>query len=323
MDEATSLKPLALTGATGFIGSELQRQLHAAGYPLRALVRPGSKRSPALLAGVQAIEAALSDVDALAAALDGVVTLIYCAGSVRGRDYADFSAANVEGVQAVCRAAARLNKPPHIILISSLAATRPELSHYAHSKCAGEQALRAAPALSWTILRPPAVYGPGDREMLPLFRGVRAGLALIVGPRHQRLSLLHVADLARAVIACAQHAAACDQQVYAIDDGKPGGYSWDDIIAAARGRMPVLRVRMPRAALMAVAQINRMLAGWSGRAPMLTPGKVRELSQASWLCDNPPLTAATAWAPRIGLHAGVAQLFEGDDTYGSDAGAPS
>lgn len=309
MDEDCRLKsPIALTGATGFIGRELQRQLCAAGYPVRALLRPGSRRRGHLLDTIQTIEVALDDERALIAALEGIETIVYCAGSVRGGRPSDFAGANIEGLRHLCRAAARQPTPPHVLLISSLAATRPHLSDYARSKFEGEQVLRAA-ALRWTILRPPAVYGPGDREMLPLFRAIRAGLALVPGPRDQRLSLLHVEDLGRAALACIAQRDACIGMIFEPDDEQPQGYAWADIIAAARGSMPVLEMHVPRTLLTLIAHINLKLSRLFRHAPMLTPGKVRELSEPSWLCDNSRLRVVTGWVPQVPLRTGIARLF--------------
>ena len=310
MDEKRQLNStVALTGATGFIGHELQGRMLAAGYPVRALVRPHSPHRSQLIAGISTVDVALDDEHTLATALAGVTTIIYCAGTVRGAQPADFFDANVDGLTHLCRVAAALADAPHIVLISSLAASRPQLSDYARSKFEGEQILRASSSLSWTILRPPAVYGPGDREMLPLFRAIRIGLALILGPPGQRLSLLHVEDLGRAVLACIERRRACTGMTFELDDGQAQGYAWEDIVAAAHGVMPVWELHVSRRLLSIIARINLRLSALLGRAPMLTPGKVRELSEPSWLCDNSRLHAATGWVPQVSLRAGLARLF--------------
>ena len=120
-----------------------------------------------------------------------------------------------------------------------------------------------------------------------------ARLRTDLGPRGQRLALLHVDDLARAVIAALAHFAACAGGHYALDDGTPMGYDWPMLARAVRGSGRLLRIPVPRALLAALAALNLAAARCLARAPMLTPGKVRELSEAYWLCDNRTFSAAT------------------------------
>lgn len=297
---------VALTGATGFVGRRLQAGLQAAGCAVRALVRPDSRNFNQLLPGVQAAPVALNDAAGLARALAGVQAVIYCAGSVRGAHLDAFRAANVDGVRAMLAALAGRRIP--LLLVSSLAASRPDVSDYARSKYEGEQVLAGAD-LPWSILRPPALYGPGDREMRPILQWLRRGLAPVPGPRDQRLSLLHVDDLVQAVLAWLRASEACIGGCYAIDDGTPGGYDWPRLGAAVAGR-PVRLLPVPGSLLHAVAHGNRLLSTLLGYAPMLTPGKVRELRQPDWLGDNRAFSAATGWQPRIGLAQGARELFE-------------
>jgi nucleoside-diphosphate-sugar epimerase len=247
-------------------------------------------------------------VEKLAAAAAGCSAVIYCAGSVRGRTAADFSAANVLGVKAMREALERTENAPPLLLISSLAAGRPELSDYANSKREGEKVLLGNSNLPWTILRPPAVYGPGDREMLPLLKMIRRGLLAHAGPAEQKLSLLHVDDLIDAVIHWLSVPQKCLHKTYAIDDGTPGGYDWMAIgEAVSEGKFRVLGV--PRFVLEGAARLNLFFSALLGYAPMLSPGKVRELVQPEWLCDNRAFTQDTGWQPRLSLTQGAQQLF--------------
>ena len=310
MDEGSpSTSKIALTGATGFIGFELQRRLLSDGFQVRALVRPQSRNRNRIATGVEVLQVALNDAAGVEAAVDGVDVVIYAAGTVRGRSLIDFKEANVDGLVTVCEAVSKRTKPPQVLLISSLAATRPELSHYASTKREGERSLQACDQFGWTILRPPAVYGPGDKEMLPLFRSIRFGLAPIVGPAEQRLSLLHVEDLAHAIVAWLRYRNACSSQVFEIDDGHEDGYDWREIIALSKGRLPVVKVFLPKRVVSSFGHINLMLARCLRTAPMLTPGKVRELSQKTWLCDNASFTSITDWTPAVQLDEGVRRLF--------------
>lgn len=296
---------VALTGATGFVGRRLQAGLQASGYLVRALVRPDSRNFRQLRPGVQAVPVALDDVSGLARALAPADAVVYCAGSVRGAHFDAFRAANVDGVRAIVNALAGRRTP--LLLISSLAASRPDVSDYARSKYEGERVL-AGVDLPWAILRPPALYGPGDREMLPILQWLRRGVAPLPGPRDQRLSLLHVDDLVQAVLAWLRASDACCGGCYAIDDGTPGGYDWPGLGAAVAGR-PVRLLTVPSPLLNAAAHTNRLLSRLLGYAPMLTPGKVRELRQPDWVGDNRQFSAATGWQPRISLAQGARELF--------------
>lgn len=310
MDEGNP-RPLniALFGATGFIGFELQRSLLAEGHHVRAPIRPGTSNRHRIVKNVDAMEVALCDRDAIESALCDIDVIIYSAGTVRGCSAADFKEANVDGLQVICDVASKRTDPPLVILISSLAATRPELSDYARSKREGEQTLQACGRLAWTIFRPPAVYGPGDRELVPVFRLIRCGIALIVGPSEQRLSLLHVEDLAKAVSACLRRPNVCEGHIFEIDDGHDGGYGWCEIVSLSKGRLPVAMIRVPKLILLSLSYINLLIARCLGRAPMLTPGKTRELSQETWLCDNTVFASTTGWRPLIQLGEGVRRLF--------------
>ena len=129
------------------------------------------------------------------------------------------------------------------------------------------------------------------------------------GPPQQRLSLLHVSDLTSAVIAWLQRPEACEHAVYALDDGRADGYGWPDITAAARSGWS-LQLHVPRGVLDAVANCNLWLARRFGYAPMLTPGKVRELCHEQWLAtDNAAFGEATGWTPATPLSAGMEELF--------------
>ena len=134
--------------------------------------------------GVEWVQGDLRDSRALEALVAGTHAVVHCAGTVRGARRSDFDSVNAEGAGRIAAAAARLVPAPRLLLMSSLAARMPELSDYAASKWRGENAVKAAAKdLRWTILRPPAVFGPGDRELAPLFRCIARGFAPV--PAHK------------------------------------------------------------------------------------------------------------------------------------------
>lgn len=304
---------VALTGATGFIGTALRERLVAAGYRVRALYRPRSGRKLQVVAGLQWIAGDLADHDALAALMDGAEAVVHCAGSVRGARRSDFDRVNETGVLDIVRAAEREAGCRRFLLLSSLAAREPQLSDYARSKWLGERALEAnAGRLAWAALRPPAVYGRGDREMLPVFQGMARGLAAIPGKGDGRLSLIHVADLVSAVLAWLDGDSESGH-TYELDDGHEGGYDWDTLLTTAssvlRDNAPIRRLSIPIPCLRLVAGINLAAARIFGYAPMLTPGKVREITHADWVADGSALTQATGWRPLVGFERGLADMF--------------
>ena len=300
-------RTIAVTGATGFIGAMLVDHLLAAGWNVRALVRSRSAHRMPEKPGLEAVIGSLEDGESLNRLVQGAAAVVHCAGAVRGATAADFNAVNVDGLERLVRAVLPLSPHPRFLLLSSLAARAPELSHYAYSKRQGELALAAmAEDMEWVALRPPAVYGPGDTEMLPLFQWMGRGIAPVLGEPHARVSLLYVEDLCAAVLSWL-NAGSCRSGVYELCDTQAGGYSWDETIArvsALRARR-IIRLPLPAALLKAIALMNVAIARLIGYAPMLTPGKVRELRHPDWVADNSALTAAIGWQPVFPLEQGL------------------
>lgn len=298
---------VAVTGATGFIGGALCRALVVAGYTVRALIRHGSAGKP-LPAGVAPILGELNDSDSLNRLLEGAAAVIHCAGAVRGATRAAFRQTNVAPIDGLVSAARRAGTQ-RFILISSLAASRPELSAYAESKRAGEAALLThADELDCIVLRPPAVYGPGDREMLPLFRLMRRGFAPVLTRGEARFSLIFIDDLVDAIRACLGCAAAQNgEPVFELHDGHADGYTLEDLILAFErtGTPRVRRIPVPAVVLDVAAAVNLSCARLLGYAPMLTPWKLRELRHPRWVCDNGAFSALTGWRPAIGFSRGL------------------
>jgi len=307
-------RTLALTGSTGFIGATLLRKLTRAGWKVHALHRHSVSRFR-LDAGEDAIEwvrGSLEDSASLVRLVRGAEVVVHCAGAIRGASADEFRKVNVEGVMRLADASQKSRPRPRVLLISSLAAREPQLSHYAASKRAGEDALRSAAAgMSWTALRPPAVYGPGDRETLPLVRCMQRGVSPILGRSDARFSLLFVDDLADAVRHLLE-SAQWSEAPFEIHDGQTGGYTWEELIqtvAQIIGR-PVRRFRIPDWFIQAAARGNLWLSRGIGYAPMLTPGKVRELTHPNWVCNDAALRQATGWGPRFQLEAGMRRTLE-------------
>ncbi len=301
---------IAATGLTGFLGQHLQQKLIARQLPVRAIVRAGFK-SNLIAKDTETHQVSLDDTQGLIAAFNGVTHVLHLAGSVRGRNPSDFHLANVKAVESIIHAIEAQDTPPSFLLVSSIVAQQPGLSDYSASKFAGEQLLEQYPDINWTIIRPPAIYGPGDREMLPLLKGLRRGLTIVPGNERQRLGFMHVDDVASAIMYWIDSQASCNKKIFELDDGTPDGYSWDAIAnAAGKGADKNLKMVIPVRLLHKLSIINRWMAGIFSYAPMLTPGKVRELTHDRWVGNNEPFTTLTGWQPQFGLASGVKQTFE-------------
>lgn len=308
--QQASAGTVALTGATGFIGKALQESLVHHGWSVRSLTRRPQPDSPV---PVQWIAGDLHDMAALATLVSGADAVIHCAGTVRGASQAAFDATNVRGTENLVRACTQQDRPPRFLLVSSLAARHPDVSWYAASKYRAEQVLRDhAGTMAWTVFRPTAVYGPGDREIKPLFDAMhRYGLLPMPGFAATRFSLIHVLDVVSA-LRCWLESPGPVPGVFELADDRPGGYDRLALAAIAQevwGRR-VRTVSLPPVLVYSVAYLNLGLARIFGYSPMLTPGKVRELLYPDWLCDNSALKQTLAgWQPRFTLNESLPGLL--------------
>jgi len=303
---------IAITGGTGFIGGTLIKRLATAGRRVQALIRPASIHKQPGDGAVKWIQGDLEDVDSLGQMVHGADVIVHCAGAVRGATPADFNRINVDGVARLARVAIKQQPQPRFLLMSSLAAREPQLSAYVSSKQQGEQVLMEASGnMDWAVFRPPAVYGPGEREMMPVLRWMAKGVAPLPGSGNGRFAMLYAEDLAEAVIQWLDRGRG-QKLTYELHDGHPAGYSWQEVvqtIASLRGA-PVVPLKVPLALMRLIAIINLAAARTIGYAPMLTPGKIREISHPDWTADNTALCKSTGWSPKIDLAEGLRRTLK-------------
>lgn len=284
-------RTIAITGATGFAGRHVTAELLAQGHRLRALVRDPARAN--IPAGVVAVTGDLGNDDALSQLLDGADCIVHLAGLLAAvRDH-DYFRVNAHGTVAVVEAAIRLGVK-RFVHVSSITARQPQLSPYAASKRAGEDAIAAlADKLNAIIIRPPAVYGPGDRGTLPLIKELTKPVAVIPGTKQSRFSLVHVGDLARLIAASVANDI---RGLHEVSDGKDGGYGWADLIAVAeafRGG-PVKAMFLPSAIPATIAFVAESFSRLTGKPGMVNRGKVRELYYPDWVCREGSLKLADA-----------------------------
>lgn len=277
-----------MTGATGFVGGATMRDAVAAGWRVRALTRrPQPERD-----GVTWIAGALDDAESLAEMAAGADVVMHIAGVVNVPTRAAFEAGNATATADVVDAA-RNAGVARFIHVSSLAAREPALSNYGWSKERAETVVRAS-RLDWTIVRPPAVFGPGDTEMLDLFRMAQRGIALVPAGR---LSAIYVDELARLLVALAADRGASIGQIYEPDDGKPAGWSYRGFaraVAQAVGRQRLSTLATPAPLLKAAGQLDKLVR--RSRAK-LTPDRARYIAHPDWVATEGAGPPADLWHP--------------------------
>jgi len=300
-------KPIvALTGASGFLGRYLVAALHQAGYRVRILTRRDPHHT--LWAGIdlEVVPGTLEDQQALDRLCLGVQAVVHGAGLIKARSRDDFLAVNRDGAGRLARAVSRLSPNAYFLLISSLAARHPELSYYSESKLAGEEIVSAIlPHDRLGILRPPAIYGPGDQETLVLFKLAKGPLALLGQPRGSRLAIIHAEDAARAVAALTQ---ARLSGRWSLADQRPTGYDFGELLKVAAdtlGARPTY-IQIPPALIHVAGAASEYWGRITGRVVMLTRGKAREITHKDWGVDPQDLPPADVWIPQITMPAGIA-----------------
>jgi uncharacterized protein YbjT (DUF2867 family) len=289
-----AIRTLAVTGGTGFVGRHLLRLAAASGYDARALTR--SARSPE--DNVVWVDGALDRPESLAELTNGAEAVIHIAGLISGSREA-FEAVNVHGTAAVIDAARKAGVR-RFIHISSLAAREAELSSYGWSKERSER-LVAASGLEWTIIRPPAIYGPGDRETLELFRMARRGFVAL--PPRGHFSLIHVKDLCRLILAVVNEPETLSE-LYEPDDGREGGWQHRQFartLSDVFGRRGAA-LALPRPLLHGLSRLERLIR--PGRVK-LTADRIRYFCHPDWVVTARRRPPPLLWQPEIATADGL------------------
>ncbi len=287
---------IALTGGTGFVGQAVLECAAAKGLGVRALTRsPQQPRD-----GVTWIAGDLADRKALRKLVRGAEAVIHVAGLVNAPGPAEFEAGNVAGTLALIEAAVKAGVP-RFVFVSSLAAREPGLSAYGRSKARAERLVKAS-GLDWTIVRPPAVFGPRDKDMFELFRAAKWGV--VPTPKEGRTSVLHAADLAQLLLALVPGGEAVTQHIFEPDDGKRGGWGHYELARAigwAIGRRPKV-LGLSRRTMEWAAKADGMLRGSRAK---LTLDRVGYMTHPDWVVTLGARVPFEVWRPRIDTREGL------------------
>lgn len=291
---------VAVTGGTGFVGRALLGRAVGQGFKVKALTRRQQEPAP----GIAWCEGDLADSAALADLVAGADAVIHLAGTVSAVDRTAFARDNVGGTEAVLEAAGKAGVR-RFLFVSSLAAREPGLSAYGASKAEAEELVRTS-GLPWTIVRPPAVYGPGDREMLELFRAAKWGLVPM--PRAGRTSMIHVADLARLLLALVE-AEGIIHSVFEPDDARPGGWTHAEL-GAEIGRAVGRKVRvlgLSSGALRLAAQADTLVRGTRAK---LTLDRAGYMAHPDWAVSRDAEVPSDLWQPQVPTPEGLRETAQ-------------
>jgi len=311
-----------VTGGTGFLGSHVVERLARADRPVRALVRRSSDTSfLRKLPNVELADGAVEDRASVERALEGVTGIVHAAGLVKAKGADDFMRVNHGGTENLVHAALTKNGTVRrFVLVSSLAALRPSdasgtpvpedaeprpVTHYGKSKLAAERAVLAhKDQLSVVILRPPAIYGPRDREILAFFKSIKLGVLPLLGSTQNKLSMIYGSDAAAACIA------ALDRELvsgsaYHVDDGAV--HTLEELIVLAEqamGKKARFRFHLPRRLVETAALGSELYGKATNRAVMLTRDKLNELFE-QWVCDSSRARRDLGFSPEVSFEDGV------------------
>ncbi len=289
--------PVALTGATGFVGQAVVDEAQRRGEPVRALTR----RKSAPREGVEWLAGTLDDEEALDRLCAGAAAVVHVAGLTTSQDPAAFAAANVEGTRRLI-AAAKARRIRRFVFVSSLSAREPGLSAYGASKAEAETLVEDS-GLDWVIVRPPGVYGPRDVDYFEMFRSARLGFVPL--PPRGASSLIHVDDLARLLLDLVDAPEALVRHsIFEPDDGREGGWSHRELaraIGAATGRR-VFAPHLPAGVMRLAARADRLVRG---RRARLTEDRVSYMVHPNWVARTSLRVPPALWQPRIDTQQGL------------------
>jgi len=320
------MEKVLVTGASGFIGNFICSALQQDGFEVYAAVRPSSQFSLLSDNGVKCISHSFNDVDAMAEIIKthGITHFVHNAGVTRTPETKHYFDVNA-GLVAYMRDAVMSTEivPKKFVLMSSLAAYGPSdfqvskivdhksepnpVTTYGKSKLKGESVLEHS-SLPYIILRPTAVFGPREKDILQVFKLIRAGFAILPDIKDQKLTFIYVKDLAGLVSMALR--SSVERKAYFVGDGNT--YSQEEFHAYIGEKLnPGFRMlKLPLWVIKAYAYAGLITGKFNGNYPVLYPERVNELKAQSWECDTTPLRNDFLFSPSKSLREAVHETAE-------------
>jgi nucleoside-diphosphate-sugar epimerase len=315
-----------VTGATGFVGSHVVDVLLERGHEVFYIARKTSNFRWLEGKSATRVDGSLFDVNSLRPAVEGMDVVIHVAGLTAAKNEAEFLKGNRDATQnlldairayapslrryvhisslAVCGPAVQLDEP-----ITEESPLKP-ITAYGRTKKLAEQCVTACSDIPWTIVRPPAVYGPRDEAILTFFQTINKGLASFIGFDEKRVSLVHVRDLARGIVDAAFADVAVGQTYFISSDET---YTWDQIsavTASIMGKRKLLRLRLPHSVVLSIAGTVGFFGKLAGKPPVLDYEKGIDLTQKYWICSTTKARRELGYRQEMSLADGIRDTVE-------------
>jgi dihydroflavonol-4-reductase len=314
-----------ITGASGFIGSHIAEALHAKGYRIRCLVRKTSNLAWLRDLQVEYVNGELFSDESLRAAVDGAEYVIHCAGVTKATSREGYFRGNHLATRNLLGAVLQYNpKIRHFIHVSSQAAVGPStdghavtettpfhpITNYGRSKMEAEkECLRFMDKFPITIIRPPAVYGPRDKDVFEFFKSINRGMQPMIGFSHKLVSLIHVKDLVSGIIAPIDIPAAAGQTYFISSERY---YNWREVgetTARVMGKR-VLRIKVPVPVVYGIAAVSEMVSLITRKPVLLNIEKARDIVQDAWTCDASKARKELGFKEKFTLEKGIQNTVE-------------
>jgi dihydroflavonol-4-reductase len=316
---------ILVTGATGFIGSHLAELLLKKNYSVRCLIRKTSNTVWLKDLPVELVYGDLFDADALHRAVEGVDFIYHSAGLTKAKTEEEYFRGNSTGTRNLLDAVMEYNPGVRrFVLFSSQAAAGPSptkdpidesvpahpITTYGRSKLAAEQeCLASAKTIKITIVRPPVVYGPRDKDVFEFFHTVSMGLQPMAGLKDKFVSMIHVSDLIRGTVMAGEDPKALGQTYYI---SSKEVYNWRDLGEITRKALGnrVLRVRIPEPGIYAIAAVAELMAKFSSKPALINFEKARDMVQNYWTCDASKAKRDLGFEQEMPLESGITSTIQ-------------
>lgn len=312
---------ILVTGATGFIGRQLVPTLLQEGWTVSCLARSTSHRPDNFNDTVRWVFGDLLDKQSLIEACAGVDAVVHLGGAIKASGANTFFSINIDGTRNILEALVQAGNPhARFIYFSSQAALGPALSlkplteeskphpvsAYGQSKLQAEQIVHEfSKQLHCVILRPSAVYGPGDRESLAFFKMAKFHINPRIGFKPKYIDIIHVEDLVQIVLSVLGKNIKSGE-IFNINDGQNSGYSVNAVVnhAAEALKTWTVPVYIPLLILKTSALFNSALSKISGHSAMFNSDKYREIAAQYWLFSSEKARATLGYIPKYKIENG-------------------